>query len=313
MQPSKPSPPVLDRGGFRLPVGDVAVITAAGAAAITLLVRGRWVDGFWRALLTFVLVALAPPVLRGLAARFPRMRALDVAASLALAPSVIFGHYAMAPLADAVGRPLMDGPLAALDLRLFGAHPAVVVGALVHGPLLDALMLCYYSYFVVPISLAVLLYAKDRPRFEELLAALSLVFAANFVLYLVVPAVGPRYFLANAFPGPLRGGWITAYLDSLMRGPAFMADCFPSGHTAVMLTALVCARRSSPWLFWGILPLALGLIAATVVGRFHYGIDLLCAVPLAAVCVAIAWSTVPSGEKAAPSMSAWPSRAPVKA
>ena len=66
-----------------------------------------------------------------------------------------------------------------------------------------------------------------------------------------------------------------------MRQPPFMRDCFPSGHTAITLCVLTFAHRHARTLFWGMLPAALLLITATLAGRFHYGIDVLCAIPMA--------------------------------
>src|SRR5881398_3249891 len=73
-----------------------------------------------------------------------------------------------------------------------------------------------------------------------------------------------------------------------MRGPAFMRDCFPSGHTATTLLVLTFAYRHARRFFWAILPVGVLLIAATVICRFHYGIDLLAAVPLCVFAVAVA-------------------------
>jgi membrane-associated phospholipid phosphatase len=90
--------------------------------------------------------------------------------------------------------------------------------------------------------------------------------------------VGPRFFLFGD-TGPL-SGVIAPWLESLMRTPTFMRDCFPSGHTSTTLLVLIYAFINARRFFWGMLPVALGLFLATLAGRFHYGVDLLCAVPL---------------------------------
>jgi membrane-associated phospholipid phosphatase len=114
----------------------------------------------------------------------------------------------------------------------------------------------------------------------------------NYFCYALVPAIGPRYFLFHAFPGPLQGLWLTPFLDSVMRTPPFARDCFPSGHTGTTLLVLVYAFRFSPRVFRVMLLPGLGLILATLVGRFHYLTDLMCAVPLVTVVVSLAlgWS-----------------------
>jgi membrane-associated phospholipid phosphatase len=68
----------------------------------------------------------------------------------------------------------------------------------------------------------------------------------------------------------------------------FARDCVPSGHTGVTLTMLIFAYRYQRTFFWIILPVGTGLIFGTLVGRFHYAIDLLCAVPLVVACASAA-------------------------
>ncbi|MFY0567434.1 phosphatase PAP2 family protein [Archangium lansingense] len=77
-----------------------------------------------------------------------------------------------------------------------------------------------------------------------------------------------------------------------MRLPTFARDCFPSGHTGTTLLVFVYAWRFSPRFFRVMVLPGLGLIAATLVGRFHYATDLLCSVPLVMVVVglAVGWS-----------------------
>jgi membrane-associated phospholipid phosphatase len=77
-----------------------------------------------------------------------------------------------------------------------------------------------------------------------------------------------------------------------MRQPPFARDCFPSGHTGTALLVLVYAFRFVPRFFRIMLLPAIGLILATLVGRFHYLTDLICAVPLVMVVVglSVCWS-----------------------
>jgi hypothetical protein len=59
---------------------------------------------------------------------------------------------------------------------------------------------------------------------------------------------------------------------------------------------------------------AIGLILATIVGRFHYGIDLLCAIPLvfAVLSIANALEPVTAGEPALRRRAAARPRLPVR-
>lgn len=278
---------------------DIIVTSMATFGAAYLVLAGRWVPGWLPAFLTLSVIAIGPPLFRYLAQRHPKVRAFDLIASFWLLPSVIVAHFCMEPLIDAVHPRLLDGTLAAIDLRLFGAHPAKVLGDAVGPVITEVLLVCYYSYFVGPFILALLLFFRGmRAQYEQYAFALGLYFAANFVFYTLVPAVGPRYFLAEIFDAPLQGVWLTSYLDGLMRTTLFARDCFPSGHTGVTLVMLSFAWRFQRRFFWMILPVGVGLIIATLVGRFHYGIDLIFAVPVVVAAVslsALVFKVAPEG------------------
>jgi PAP2 superfamily protein len=287
--------------GSRLRPADVVVTTGATLACAVLLFSGQWVPGWQRSALVFGVLAAAVPLLRWLAGRFPRVPAFGAVASMWMGLAAPVGHSQMGPVVDAVSRRLHDQDLALWDLRVFGVHPSVVVGRALPGWAMDALLVCYYTYFLWPTVLGAVLYLRrDRAVFDRYALAMSVLFTANFILYALVPAVGPRFYLASQFDQPLRGAYLAPYLESLLRTPAFMRDCFPSGHTAATLLGLGFAWRYARRVFWPMLPVGIGLIGATVAGRFHYGVDCLCALPLAAASAAIAAAVVRTARAPAP-------------
>jgi hypothetical protein len=267
---------------------DLVILVSCSLAALALMGPARWAPGSTRSAFTFALFALGPLVLRTLESYFPRNRFLAFVASFWLLPVLSLSHGSLEPVVDALTPVLRDAQLAAMDQRLFGAQVSVVLGRLVPPWLTELLMICYYGHFVWPVVLGVVLYFTGRRQsFDEYLLALSLFFSFNYFFYALVPAIGPRYFLFYAFPEPLKGVWLTPLLDSLMREPPFARDCFPSGHTGTTLVVLVYAWRFSPRVFRVMLVPGLGLITGTLVGRFHYATDLLCAVPLVVVVVSL--------------------------
>lgn len=259
------------------------VISGACAAASLWLLSpaARWAPGAGRSAGMFALFALGPPLLRWLEALYPGRRLLAQLASLWLLPVTALGHTLLNPVADAVGRDLFDARLALLDAQVLGVQLSLWTEHRLTPWLNDLLMLCYYGHFVWPVVLGVVLLRRADPRpLEQYLLAIALYLCANYCLYAWVPAIGPRYYLWDSFEGPLRGGWITARLQSLMLRAAFQRDCFPSGHTGMALLVLTLAWRHARRLFWVALLPCVGLIVATVTGRFHYVVDLAAALPL---------------------------------
>lgn len=273
---------------LHLRAGDLVISAAGLFAVVYLVVAGRWAPHVRESVVAFAVISLGPPLLRAAAHRL-RSRVLDLAATFWLLPAAILAHSYLGPIVDTTRPQLMDRYLALADLRLFGGHPAVL--AEVHVPpwLVEILIGCYYTYFLWPLVMGVAFYAKGKWReLEEYVLALSLLYAVNFLGYALVPAVGPRFFLAEQFGGPLQGVFLTPMLDSLMRNPGFMRDCFPSGHTAVTLLVLAFAFRHERRLFALVLPFGAGLIAATVICRFHYAVDLIAALPLTLAALGVA-------------------------
>ncbi len=290
---------LLDRGRkVRFRGQDLVIVTACSLAALMLVRPARWAPGALPSAAGFTVFALGMLMLRTLQAMWPRKRLLRWVADFWLLPVVFVGHELLNPLADAFSPVLRDGQLATLEQRLFGFQVSVLVSNSVPPWLMDVLMVCYYGHFIWALGLAVVLYLHNRiAEFDEFVLALSLFFALGFASYIVVPVIGPRLFLLGAFSGPLAGVWITPFLDSMMRTPVFIRDCFPSGHTGVTLLVLFYAFRFSRRVFWTMLLPGIGLIVATLAGRFHYAIDLLAVLPLVVLVVGLAMAFSRAGNR----------------
>ncbi|MFY2561916.1 phosphatase PAP2 family protein [Corallococcus terminator] len=274
----------------RLGAVDLIIVIACSLGALVLLGPGRWAPQAIPNAGLFASMAAGPLVLRTLESWFPRQRWLTVIADFWLLPVAVLTHSWLSPVVDTLNPFLRDAQLVAADQRMFGLQPAVVLSHLVPPWLNDVLMVCYYGHFVWPLVLGIGLYRRARgasAEFDEYLLGLGLLFIFNYSAYSLVPAVGPRYFLIDSFAAPLQGT-LTPMLDSIMRRPLFGRDCFPSGHTGTTLVVLFYSWRFSRKLFWVMLLPGIGLIVATLAGRFHYATDLLCAVPLVMVVVGMA-------------------------
>ena len=167
-----------------------------------------------------------------------------------------------------------DLALGALDRSLLGDVDGFCL-SLANPLLIDVLHLCYWFYFASILIPAAVLYARgelDRARQYAgvILAGLYL----SYLGYFAVPAVGPHHF----FPSrpPELDGWILGrHLHAAILSLEWeMPDAFPSGHTLVSLLVLIMSWRLHRRSFWLLLGPASGCIAATVMLRYHYAIDL---------------------------------------
>lgn len=169
----------------------------------------------------------------------------------------------------------VDASLAKMELDLFGTLVCTAAYQTLQSPLMTTLLSkAYASHFYVPPLVAFLLFIrKDRAGFRNFMLAISISAMAAYLGYLLVPAGGPRYAVAE---------WATIRAsqsgDATLRFMDFWsqtaADCFPSLHTAWTVLSAIFLFRFSKILFALYVPVGAGLITATLYFGYHYLIDL---------------------------------------
>jgi membrane-associated phospholipid phosphatase len=193
----------------------------------------------------------------------------------------------LGPFIVGTSRTDLDPLLVAADRFLFlGADPTRLLEPLTGPLLLEVLTVCYALYYFHPIVLGALLWRDDLregtpgARFPRYVFGMLLVFYVSYAGYFLVPAIGPRFTVPHE--GPLPRGPVAQAIDqTLDRLETSRRNCFPSGHTMVTIAVLLEAARRSRRTFLGFLPFAVGLVLATIAGRYHYVVDVLAGIALA--------------------------------
>ena len=262
------------------PVDLLALGFVAALLALSLGARSRGIAGAGPAALRLCWSIAILLALRSLGRMYqgPFAALLATVAPIALVPV----DWALNPICDFVNPRLRDSALLAADRFLFGETPGVALQHLLSPLLTEALLIGYLSYFGLLLAPIVLLWLRrDETGVDRYVRLLVVLFVTNLTFYLLVPAVGPRFTVPGAFAAPLHGVFLGDWIHGLFLDTPFFRDCFPSGHTAGTLLALVFSfRRLRGWFFTA-LPLSVLCVSATVLCRYHYGVDLLCALPLA--------------------------------
>ncbi|MGQ9495989.1 MAG: phosphatase PAP2 family protein [Thermoanaerobaculaceae bacterium] len=209
-------------------------------------------------------------------------------------PLVLFVFLHLGMVIPLVHPATYDDQLAALDSWLLGAETQQ---ALYNLPLpwwlTDLLTVAYSTFFLMPIALLIVLVKAKDLYLPRVASTIIFTFLLSYVGYFLVPAYGPRAGVAKSryqtLPKGLVGGQIREVLDHWEKTKT---DAFPSGHTAVTLAVLICARRRAPRLYYALLPVGTLLIAATILLTYHYLVDVLAAIPflLASWLLANWWS-----------------------
>ena len=119
------------------------------------------------------------------------------------------------------------------------------------------------------------------------MVSVTLGFYLGYIGYMLVPTVGPRYYMAELFTVDVKG--TTMFSDTMYKMlnelESTRRDCFPSLHTAITVIVTTYAYKYRRWLFWFFLPVTIGIILATIYLRYHYVIDVIAGLLLASFCV----------------------------
>lgn len=188
-----------------------------------------------------------------------------------------------------------DAQLIAIDRSIGGIALLRAMGA-IETPFLTAFSkAAWISYYFIAFIPAVALYRRaDRSAFHETKLIFMLGWLLSYVGYFIVPAEGPGYHQQEVgVAQPVWSGGTSVAKDVIYALEGDARDTFPSGHVIVAALVIFTCVRHRMWTAaaFGI-PLALGVIWSTLYLRYHYLIDAIAGLAVAALCagVGIGWS-----------------------
>jgi membrane-associated phospholipid phosphatase len=222
-------------------------------------------------------------------AYLPRLPGASTFRNLYPIPYVFACYRVMSILIHSIREARSDAMLAAWDFALWHAHPTVWLERVQFPPFTELLQIIYALFVPAVLGVALILWLRQREDFQDYAFLITLGFLASYVGYFVVPARGPRIFLDALQTKPLVGLWLFQPLRTLLDTlESAHYDCFPSGHVEMTILAWWTTRRISTRLSTIYLAYTVLIILATVYLRYHYTVDLLAGVVVAALVVAVA-------------------------
>jgi hypothetical protein len=155
---------------------------------------------------------------------------------------------------------------------------------------------CYLAYYPIlyasPLGLWV---AGRRDASRHTIFAVMATFYLCYVAFLFFPVAGPRYAF-DAANNAASDVWPARFTQWLLDHGDSWGAAFPSSHVAASLVATGMALRYWRALGLMLLPFTGGLILAVVYGQFHYAVDALAGLVVAALMLGV----MQTAEAAAP-------------
>ena len=244
-----------------------------------LILVGALIVAFRQALLNWASLASVHLVaggvvygLRFLPARLPRLAQFFRDWYPVIAFPIFYKEVEL--LAGAFGNWALTDSLQRLEVGLFRGHPSFYLSEQLDWVVLsEYLHFCYFSYlWLLPVIAGIWYFTGKRPAFQELVFLVAVTFATSYVFYILFPVDSP-FYLSPPLAEPLTGNFFYELVHFLASRGGARGGAFPSSHVSISTVIVLVTMRYQPrWLFW-LAPIYLGLVFATVYGRFHYALD----------------------------------------
>jgi hypothetical protein len=192
----------------------------------------------------------------------------------------VWFYCAVARITPALGTPLRDDVLLALDTAWLGQTPAILAERAAAPWLTDLLSLCYATYLLYLPIVVIHAVVVSNVASQRLGDYLFIGFAVGFAGYLLVPAVGPTFAFPEIFGGPVPDGSLSPIVRKLLTAGSSGFDVFPSLHALITCILLDHDWRHVRPRFWIMIVPAIGMLISTIYLRYHYAVDLIAGVLL---------------------------------
>lgn len=274
-------------------------------AVIILLLHGDAVPGWPWFLVAHVITIIAIHALILASASRPQNRMLDFLRHFY--PVLLYAglYRETASLNQIVHRGYLDAVFYRLDEQLFGGQPSFAFMAMFPGRLVSELFYAaYFSYYLMISGVGIALFLRDRAQFNHYLSVTSFVFYTCYLVYIFLPVVGPRIYypelshltlpaehipdVVPPFPAAVQEGFFYRLMEVIYKHFESPGAAFPSSHVAIAIVTVYFSFLYLPKIRWPHLFVVVLLCLATVYCRYHFAIDVIAGVVMAAITLPIA-------------------------
>lgn len=183
---------------------------------------------------------------------------------------------------------IYDSMLAKIDFVIFDFHPTVAIENLVTPVLTEIFYFFYLLYFPLPFFIIIyLIIKKKKIELDKALFFMTLVYYGSYIMYFLVPALGPRFFpYINSLQSvKIEGVWLADSIKVIINNlEKNKFDAFPSLHAAITLATVIVMGQYRPKWLWIFIPVTYIIFVSLIYLRYHYFIDVIVGVIWTLIC-----------------------------
>jgi membrane-associated phospholipid phosphatase len=197
----------------------------------------------------------------------------------------------------------LDPMVARWEQSLFGCQSSVLfMEKLPWLAVSELFYASYCSYYFMVGGVGIALFLRSRQQFFHYVSVLSFLFYVCYLIYILLPIIGPRAFfhqvegyslpqatqqlaVTDAYPEAVQAGVFYRLMRWVYRVFEAPGAALPSSHVAVALCTVYFSFRYLPRIRYVHLAVAVLLCFSTVYCRYHYLLDVVAGLVAAAVLI----------------------------
>lgn len=185
-----------------------------------------------------------------------------------------------------------DAFLQKVDSFLVGGNLSLKAMPLIHPLVTEIMYICYMLFFFYIIATLVSYLKKAEVIRTSFYSGLFTLYWIGFLFYTLIPAVGPYIDMMDDFKIPLdQGIYFAKPIYDFIHQAGNRIDLFPSLHCGISEFCLFFDFQHNKRRFWRYLPLCILIWISTIYLRYHYFVDVIAGLSLAAFALFIARRT----------------------
>ncbi len=202
----------------------------------------------------------------------------------------------------------LDAHLTGFEKAILGVHPTFWIEThIMNVWLTEILSFTYAAYYpMIPVFLILVYLKGDYDIVKKSLAAMCLSFFTGYLLFMLYPIEGPRYFFAADYQYKITGPVFRQFVEFVQRTGSVHGGCMPSTHVAVAVVMTIFCLKYYRKAGIMLLVINTGMALGTFYGRYHYVSDVIVG---AAIGIFMTWLVMKFHDRIAPPESITKKRA----